>query len=279
MKEVCIACHNKTVENLLAKFNPDKQLAKVIRGKAEGYIRKKYDNPYLATLIHRMVKEELQSEDLYFDEKLSANKLLLNQYEQWKAWVGNDEHSFRKAAILAVSGNIIDYGAHSVPADITKQIKHLVNQGLAIDESEVLKEKVEKAKSILYLGDNAGEIVFDKLFIETMNHRNISYAVRGKTVINDVTIKDAELVGMDKACKVISNGYDAPSTLLDYCSDEFLHVYHDADLIISKGQGNFEGLMHSANLKIFFMLMAKCEPMAEMLGVRKGDMVVKKLKQ
>lgn len=277
MREECIACHNRTVDNLLQKFKPEQHVTDTIVAKAKQFINEKYDNPYLVTLIHRMVKEELASDDLYFEEKLSANNLLLNQYEQWEEWVGNDEYSFTKAATIAVSGNVIDYGAHSVPDDIEKQIKRLLNQGLAIDESEVLKEKVEKAKSILYLGDNAGEIVFDKLFIETMKHRNITYAVRGNTIINDVTLKDAELVKMEDACNVISNGYDAPSTLLEYCSEEFLHAFHTADLIISKGQGNFEGLMDSANTKIFFLLMAKCKPMAEMLGVNKGDMVVKKI--
>jgi hypothetical protein len=140
-----------------------------------------------------------------------------------------------------------------------------------------LKNEISKAKSVLYLGDNCGEIVFDKLFIETMKHQNITFVVRGAPVINDVTLEDANQVGMDNICRVISNGFDAPSTLIELCSDEFAAEYNNADLIISKGQGNFEGLMESTHPNIFFLLIAKCDPIAKLLGVNKNDMVVSKL--
>jgi hypothetical protein len=128
----------------------------------------------------------------------------------------------------------------------------------------------------LYLGDNCGEIVFDKLFIETMDHPNVTFAVRGNPVINDATLEDAAQVGLDNVCRVISNGFDAPSTLLEFCSDEFAEAYNNADLVISKGQGNFEGLMESRHPNEFFLLIAKCWPIANLLGVGKNDMVVLK---
>jgi uncharacterized protein with ATP-grasp and redox domains len=130
------------------------------------------------------------------------------------------------------------------------------------------------AKNILYLGDNAGEIVMDKLFLETIKHQNVYYAVRGMPVINDVTIEDAKYVGIDKFAKIISNGYDSPSTILDKCSEEFINIYNKADLIISKGQGNLEGLINVKNEKIFFLLMVKCGVIGDELGVKKGDFVV-----
>jgi len=89
-------------------------------------------------------------------------------------------------------------------------------------------------------------------------------------------MKEAKAVGMNKLCKVISNGSDAPSTLLEFCSEKFLKTYKNADIIISKGQGNYEGLMDVTDKTIFFLLMAKCDPIAEMLGVEKGKMVIKK---
>jgi uncharacterized protein with ATP-grasp and redox domains len=111
-----------------------------------------------------------------------------------------------------------------------------------------------------------------------MQHSNITYVVRGKPVINDVTFEDAKQTGINKICKVISNGFDAPSTLMEFCSDEFIHEFDKADLIISKGQGNFEGLLNSKHNNMFFLLMAKCIPMAELLGINEGEMVVTKLK-
>lgn len=103
--------------------------------------------------------------------------------------------------------------------------------------------------------------------------------VREKPVINDVTLDDAQQVGMDGICTVITNGYDAPSTLLEYCSESFKEAYDEADLIISKGQGNFEGLLERKQPNLYFMLIAKCQPMSEKLGVSNGDMVVTNLIQ
>lgn len=146
-----------------------------------------------------------------------------------------------------------------------------------INMTEKLHSEIIKAERVLYLGDNCGEIVFDKLLIETINHPNITFAVRGKPVINDPTLEDAGQVGMDKVCKIISNGADAPSTLLELSSAEFVEEYQNADLIISKGQGNFEGLMEDSHPNIIFLLIAKCSPIADLLRVEKNDMVVTQL--
>jgi uncharacterized protein with ATP-grasp and redox domains len=169
------------------------------------------------------------------------------------------------------------YGAHSSPENIEDEIHKILDTDFAIDYTDELFKQINKAKSILYLGDNAGEIVFDKLFIETMQHKNVTYAVRGRPVINDVTFDDAQQVKMHQVATVISNGYDAPSTLIEHCSDEFQEAYLKAELVISKGQGNFEGLMDSRHNNLFFLLMAKCSPMAELLGVKKGNIVVNQL--
>ena len=125
-----------------------------------------------------------------------------------------------------------------------QQSKKLLNSEFAIDHSKQLKKAIEKAETVLYLGDNAGEIVFDKLFIETIKHPNLTYVVRGGPVINDATMEDAEYIGMKDIANVISSGYDAPSTILNKSSKEFQKYFQKADLIISKGQGNLEGLLY-----------------------------------
>jgi len=278
MRSECNICHNKTVEKLIAKFEPNDNAIGIFQAGTSKLLEKNYDNPYLATQIHRLARNVLNNDSLYRDEKISANRILLQDYESWRQMIVTDKNPFKKAATMAVAGNIIDYGAHSVPSDIKMQINSILEQELAFDDTALLKKKIQEANSILYLGDNAGEIVFDKLFIELLDHDNVTYVVRDKPVINDVTFDDIEQVNMREVCNVISNGYDAPSTLLDFCSKQFIEAYNSADLIISKGQGNFEGLMNTKNSKIFFLLMAKCNPMAEMLGVKKGDMVVKQLK-
>jgi len=152
----------------------------------------------------------------------------------------------------------------------------VLKSDFSINHSYELKEALSNAKTVLYLGDNSGEIVLDKLFIETIMHPNLHFAVRGAPVINDVTIDDARYVGIYKVADVISNGYDAPSTIIDKCSEEFQKHFNDADVIISKGQGNLEGLLHKTHKTVFFLLMVKCDVIAEALGVKKGDFVVMK---
>ena len=278
MRQECYFCHTKTVEKLIRKFKPTEEVAEDFLFSANQLLSDEWEttNPFLTTKIHRLAKEKLSIRDLYSEEKSGANQLLLEQYDEWKSIVTDSANPFRKAAKMAVVGNIIDYGAHSVNDDIVSQIKAIAQNDFAVDHTLELQKQLEKADSVLYIGDNAGEIVFDKLFIETMDHPNITFAVRGYPVINDITIYDAKQVGIDKLCKVITNGYDAPSTLLDYCSEEFLQAYNSADVIIAKGQGNFEGLMEEKRDNLFFMLMAKCDPIAAMLGVKKGDMLVRK---
>ncbi len=267
------------MQKLIEKFNPQEQ-------KAEDFIFAIHDllkqeketiNPELAMYIHRIAKDKLAVGDLYEEEKEKANQMLLSDYAYWRDFIDNSENAFATAAKLAVVGNIIDYGAHSLHGDMLTQINMLLQNELAVNKTKELQHALDKADSVLYLGDNAGEIFFDKLFVETINHPNLTFAVRGCPVINDVTKADANKVGLTKICNVIDNGNDAPSTLLKSCSDVFMDVYRHADLIISKGQGNFEGLMNEGHPNTFFMLIAKCQPMAELLGGNKGDMVITKM--
>ena len=280
MRSECYFCHIKSAQNLINKFAPSQQIRESFLFEMQQLIIHNWNhsNPHLAASVHRLLKSKMEISDLYTKEKENANQILMNRYPHWKNFINSSSNPLYTAAKLAVIGNIIDYGAHSVPDDINKEIDLLLKKELTIDGSKELFEKIRTAKSILYLGDNTGEIVFDRLFIETMNHPNVVFAVKDAPILNDATFDDAEKTGLTKICRVISNGYDAPSTLLNKCSEEFLELYSQADLIISKGQGNFEGLMDENDSRLFFMLMAKCEPIAELLNVKKNDLVIIKNK-
>jgi uncharacterized protein with ATP-grasp and redox domains len=143
----------------------------------------------------------------------------------------------------------------------------------AINHYATFKEKLARAGKILYLGDNAGETVFDRMFIEEMG-RPVIYAVRERPVINDATIQDAVESGLDKVATIVSTGWDGPGVLVDACSDVFLGHFKTADLIISKGQGNYETLSMQ-DKPIFFLLKAKCPVIARDLKVQQGDTVIK----
>lgn len=280
MREECLKCFEKTTTHLIAKYHHEIENVAVLKESLDQTINQFQNLPVveLSAKVHRMVQEQTQATDLYAREKAQANSLLLGQYDYWANHIQLSNDSWYTAAKLAVVGNVIDYGAHVLEDDISEQIQTLVKQHITKDETDSLFEAIRKAKKILYLGDNTGEIVFDKLFIETIGHPQIIYAVRGAPILNDVTLQDAEQVGINSICKVISNGNGAPSTILEQCSEEFLEYFHSADLVISKGQGNFEGLMNISHPNLYFMLMAKCNPIAEMLGVNARDLVVTKLK-
>ncbi len=211
--------------------------------------------------------------DPYLKEKEKSNKIALKLYKQWKPKVLASANPFSLSLRMAIAGNIMDYGTDQ-EFDVHETIHKAMHVDFAIDDSALLMHKIQEAKNILYLGDNAGEIVFDKLFLETIAHKHVVYAVRGAPVLNDATLKDAREIGIDLVADVISNGYDAPSTVLSQCSSEFLEVYNSADLIISKGQGNLEGLISERDPRLFFLLMVKCDVIGEVLNVKKGSVVV-----
>ncbi len=227
--------------------------------------------------IHRELNlkfcEIARVSDPYSDEKSVSNKQALSLYKRWRMKVIESEDHFDTALRLSIAGNIMDYGPGN-NFDVEQTIEQVMKAKFAIDDSVLLKQRIKEAKSILYLGDNAGEIVFDKLFIEMLMHPHLTYVVRGAAILNDVTLSDAKEVGMDMVADVITNGYDTSSTILYKCSDEFMEAYNNADLIIAKGQGNLEGLINENDPRIFFLLMVKCDVMAENLKVDKGSFVV-----
>ncbi len=197
----------------------------------------------------------------------------LSLYPEMKKLVESSGDSLMTAVRLAIAGNVIDFGA-SADFDLTKDIQKILSQDFAVDHSREFSEALEGAKKILYLADNAGETVFDRLLIEELR-RPVVYAVRESPIINDATREDAVHSGIEKVAEIISSGCNAPGTILKYCSDEFLKVYRSSDLIISKGQGNYEGLSEEKR-PIFFLLKAKCSVIAREFGVEEGAIILAK---
>ncbi len=276
MQTQCVFCHLRTVESLIKKFRPEPEIADQFVNNALRLLadNPKTPNPVVATEIHRLARKALGIDDLYRDEKHEANRLLLDHYETWESIVRESPNPAKMALRLAVLGNVIDYGAHIVSDDLLTQVRSFLETLPVVDDSDQLLADAASAKSILYLADNAGEIVLDRLLIESLDREKVTVAVRGFPVINDVTLEDAAEVGLDKTCRVIGNGYDAPSTILEECSDELRTAYEEADLVIAKGQGNLEGLIRERRPGLYFLLMAKCDPIADATGVNPGDMLI-----
>lgn len=272
----CILCFRKQAERLIEKHGLSDELAREVRDELEiiiGKQAKSFTSPEVGRYLNGLVRTIIGVKDLYAREKQEFNEMVLHMYDVLKERVNSSENPTYTALRYALAGNIIDFGP---PQEFNARLAfdEALKKVPAIDHSERLFREIEKAETVLYLGDNAGEIVADKLFIEILQHPNLYFAVRGNYVMNDVTLEDADFVGIDQFAHVISNGYDAPSTILSACSPEFIHIYKKADVVVSKGQGNLEGLINEKDKNIFFLLMVKCEVMARQVGVAIGDVVV-----
>ncbi|MDD4226347.1 MAG: ARMT1-like domain-containing protein [Mariniphaga sp.] len=273
----CENCLLTQAQKMLIKHNIPKNIAKKIMNGYNLFIAENRNNgtltPEAACYLHRLLKKEAKINDLYKKEKDEYNQLMLSLEGDIREKIENSPNPFQTALRYALAGNIIDFGPPE-PFDVFKTLAAAASKIPAIDHSEILYQELKRASTVLYLGDNAGEIVLDKIFISVINHPNLWFATRGAPVINDVTTKDAENVGMTNVAKIISNGYDAPSTLVKHCSPEFKKLFDKADIIISKGQGNLEGLINNKEKKIFFLFMVKCDVIGELIGIPKSNSVV-----
>jgi damage-control phosphatase, subfamily I len=272
----CFFCFTRAFEKLLEKENISNEAkSSFTLDMISLYQNNRIDfsSPLFSRELHQILKSYTHNTDPYKAEKKEYNDMALRLYPGLKMMISHSNDPFDTALKLAIAGNIIDFAA-SDSFNLQETIDKSLKSAFAINHSLLLRKALESADSVLYLGDNAGEIVFDKLFIETINHPGLTYVVRGGPVINDATMEDAEYTGMRNAARVISNEYDAPSTIVLKSGKVFQEYFEKADLIISKGQGNLEGLVPLNDKRIFFLLMVKCNVIAELLNVNKDSLIV-----
>lgn len=231
-------------------------------------------SPVLIGTIHRIVREVTGQDDPYEQAKESCNRSAMLLYPDMKKMIGQSSSPLETAIRLAIAGNVIDFVVH--PNADRSDIHEVLNDALAapIDPQTFHKfrQAVTDARKILYLGDNAGEIVFDRLLLEQLPVGKILYAVKGRPVVNDVTMADAEYCRMAELAHVIPNGSGMPGTILEDCSDLFRETFREADLVISKGQGNYESL-EGIDKNIFFLFKSKCNVITTHLGYEVGKLV------
>lgn len=228
--------------------------------------------PDIAESVHRVIRNVTGVRDPYKEVKEKQNQAALSLYPELEERVKRSEDTLLTAAKLAIAGNVIDLGpGHEI--EIEKTIERVLAKGLSIDHYERFKEAVTSAETVFFLGDNAGEIVFDKVLLKGLEGKEITYFVKGGPKLNDAMEEDARSVGIDKIANIdiVSNGEPNNGPKRD--SKEFIERMRAVDLVISKGQGNYEALSGTAN--IFFLLIAKCPVIAEDLGVDVGDIILK----
>lgn len=274
MQEACKACDTAQVRKVCALMNLPREReeellarAKLLIGEAEEHAC----NPEVMGRIYGMLTQELGQDDPYRALRTFCNAEVLRLAPQLRAQIAEAPDPLSVALRLAISGNLIDFAArHTFSLQMLRERLKTV-ETLAIDDSALLFEALADAKRLLYLGDNCGEIVLDKLFIESLKERfprlHAAFGVRGRPIVNDVTLMDASQVQMEDAAEVLSNGDGALGTVLGHTSSAFRRAFEAADVVICKGQGNYESLMNCGKPNLFFLFMAKCEVVAAPLGV------------
>ena len=228
--------------------------------------------PEIGDAIHRIVRQETGVGDPYARAKEEATRQALALYPRLKTLLVQAPDRIEVAVRLAIAGNIIDLAPGS-PYDLWETVERVVDQPFAIDDSRAFTRALASTDALLYLADNAGETVFDRVLIECLEVP-VTYAVKGGPVLNDAAVDDAIAAGLDRVAEVVSTGSDAPGTVLQTCSAEFRRRYEDAQMIVAKGQANYETLS-SEGSRIFLLLQTKCPVIADDVGVPVGSIVIK----
>ena len=233
--------------------------------------------PQIGKYIHRTIREITGNPDPYKRIKRDHNQQVLEMEANLTALVHDAQLPLVHALKLAGTGNLIDMGPERKWSRVGEIFDDITSGDSLYFDYELFETKLNRAETLLYIGDNAGEIVLDKILIRLLIEKRglaVTYAVRGAPVINDATREDARSVGMTNIVNVIDSGDDMPGIDLESCSEEFLDCYCGTDMILAKGQGNYESLSER-NENIFFLFRAKCSLIAGHVGCKIGDLVLK----
>lgn len=277
----CVPCIVNQAVSAPRRFTDDQSvLERVVKETMEALAEFDFSRspPEMGGLLNRIMNRALGMDDPYLTEKRRFNSLAHGMLPRLREMVRSSKSPFETAVRLAIAGNIIDFGAPAGKTDdsVIGFFEQAVATELGSEDLERVRDlegKAKQASEILYIADNAGEIVLDRLVLELLPEDRVTVAVRGGPAINDALLEDAHQAGLKEVASIITTGVSLPGAPLDRCSREFVERFRDADVIISKGQGNFETLSEERG-DIFFLLVCKCETVATHLKRKIGDFVI-----
>ncbi|MBA1433129.1 MAG: DUF89 family protein [Epsilonproteobacteria bacterium] len=238
--------------------------------------------PEIAADVYETMAQIALKADLYDEVKAQSTQKARSFIPFLQDKIKNSDDKLLTATKIAVAGNVIDLAAE-VAFDLQEELDKIFHTEFAHNDFEALREALREAKNVTILGDNVGEHIFDYLFIEVLQelypHVHFSYMVRGNPIINDVTMKEAKEAGFEKLCELIDSGVNTPGFVYGRANAYAQKVFDEADLVISKGMGNYECLSPSHRASICFLLKVKCSVVAASLNKEVGDIVCKLVKE
>lgn len=227
--------------------------------------------------MHRMIIEKTGCRDPYFKEKIEGNEIALSFLPDVKKILDEDD-SLENYVKIAIIGNILDFGAFTLDDDMESVIKQSLDNELAVKDIEEFEDSLKRHDKVLYLVDNTGEIVFDKLLLEKIKDYDIdiTIAVKSVPILNDATRKEALDAGLDEFGEIVEIGCGTVGYVDSEISDEFREIFDSHEFVISKGMGNFEGLseIDLSSKEVYFLLCIKCNTISKAIGANLHDMLL-----
>jgi len=234
--------------------------------------------PEVASDVYEKMAEIANKTDLYDEVKALSTKKARSFLPSLEEKLQRSNDKLLTATKIAVAGNVIDLAA-AVEFDLDEELEKIFHTEFSHNDFALFKEELNKAKEVVVLGDNVGEHIFDYLFIEVLQELyptvEFIYMVRGRPIINDVTLKEAREAGFDKLCRLVDSGVNTPGFAYSRANKEAQKFFDRADLVISKGMGNYECLSPTHRGNICFLLKVKCDVVARSLGLNLGDIICK----
>jgi len=281
----CVACIINQSAKVADAIEADKNLTNKLITTVEEMSKEfsfELSPPEVASDVYETMASLAKKEDIYDVIKELSIQKARSFVPFLKEKLQNADNRLLTATKIAVAGNVIDLAA-AVEFDLEEELEKIFHTEFAHNDFEALTQELAVAKRVTILGDNVGEHIFDYMFIEVLQELypkvHFSYMVRGNPIINDVTMKEAREAGFDKLCELIDSGVNTPGFAYSRANKYAQKVFDEADLVLSKGMGNYECLSPSHRDNICFLLKVKCDVVAKALGQSVGDIVCKLIKK
>ena len=277
----CGPCFLRQAREALDLSTDDEMLKMEVIGEIFTYLSQNFssgtNSNNTGSTMHEIIKRKTGCRDPYYQEKIESNRLALKYLPDVKKILDNDD-SLENYVKIAIVGNIMDFGAFTLDDDIESVIKNSLEKDLAIKDIEEFENSLRSNDKVLYLVDNTGEIVFDKLLLNKMKEYDldITIAVKSEPILNDACMPEALDAGLDEFGDIVEIGAGTVGYVDSKISDEFREIFNNHKFIISKGMGNYEGLteIDLSDKEIYFLLCAKCNTISRDIGVNLHDMLL-----
>jgi uncharacterized protein with ATP-grasp and redox domains len=276
----CLVCLLNQSLRVSKNLKLDESLSQEILKEASltiaNYSNHKVSPPIVASSLYPKLGELIGTKDVYKELKDISTKEALNILPSVKKSIETQKDRLKGAIKASVAGNVIDF-ATPEHFDLSDEFKKVFSTPFAIDDEDEFLLKLSKAKKFMIVGDNVGEHIFDKLLLEEIKKKyptiKLYYATRGYPIINDVTIKEAKEIGIDKVADIIDSGVDTPGLDYSRASNEFMKIYNSMDLIIAKGMGNYECMDTIKDNRVYHLFKVKCEVVASNIKANLGELI------